>query len=352
MLKKIYDSFTKLLFTLLELYLTYLLLHYPKQSLEYASIGLDLWFKKMIPTLLPFMILSGIMVRMNLTERFAKCFHPLFHMLWGTSLNGSYVILMGMLCGFPMGARVIGELCNAGKLSEDEGAFLLAFCNNIGPIYFISFVMGTLSLSGNYIPFIIMYGVPLVYGCFLHYMVYIKKALCYIFKKNPDILYKEESTNLYKKTQSYAYISYIDKHALKTQSNENHPTPPLLSAIDDSVISGLIGIGKLGGYMVFFNLLNVMFIPFSALPDKFLALCNCILEITSGINRIGASGFYMILILLPFGGLSCMAQTYSMIKDTNLSISRYFMHKCIQTIIAAIIYLFVFVFSSYYVLWQ
>lgn len=336
MLKKIYDSFTKLLFTLLALYLTYLLLHYPKQSLEYASIGLDLWFKKMIPTLLPFMILSGIMVRMNLTERFARCFHPLFHMLWGTSLNGSYVILMGMLCGFPMGARVIGELCHAGKLSEDEGAYLLAFCNNIGPIYFISFVMGTLSLSGNYIPFIIMYGVPLVYGCVLHYLVYIKKALCYLLKKK----------------KSYTYISYTRNNVLKAQSIEHHPTPTLLSAIDDSIVSGLIGIGKLGGYMVFFNLLNVMFIPFSALSGKFLALCNCILEITSGINRIGATGFYMILILLPFGGLSCMAQTYSMIKDTNLSISRYFMHKCIQTIITAIIYLFVFAFSSYCALQQ
>lgn len=335
MFKKIYDSFTKLLFTLLALYITYLLLHYPKQSLEYASIGLELWFKKMIPTLLPFMILSGIMVRMNLTERFARCFHPLFHMLWGTTLNGSYVILMGMLCGFPMGARVIGELCHAGKLSEDEGAFLLAFCNNIGPIYFISFVMGTLSLSGNYIPFIIMYGVPLVYGFILRYLVYIKRVLCCLFKKK----------------KSYTYISYTDHNTLKAQSAESLTTPPLLSAIDDSVISGLIGIGKLGGYMVFFNLLNVMFIPFSALPGKFLALCNCILEITSGINRIGLSGFYMILILLPFGGLSCMAQTYSMIKDTNLSISKYFMHKCIQTIITAIIYLFVFAFSSYCALW-
>lgn len=320
MLKKIYNSFTMLLFTLLALYLTYLLLHYPKQSLEYASIGLDLWFKKMIPTLLPFMILSGIMVRMNLTERFARCFHPLFHILWGTSLNGSYVILMGMLCGFPMGARVIGELCHANKLSEEEGTFLLAFCNNIGPIYFISFVMGTLSLSGNYIPFIIMYGVPLVYGCFLRYLVYIKRLR--------------------------------GQNVIKAQSIESNPTPSLLSAIDDSVISGLIGIGKLGGYMVFFNLLNIMFIPFSALPGKFLALCNCILEITSGINRIGLSGFYMILILLPFGGLSCMAQTYSMIKDTNLSISKYFMHKFIQTIITAIIYLFVFAFSSYCALWQ
>lgn len=305
MLNKISDSITRALFTLLAIYLTFLLLRYPAISLNYASTGLLLWFQKMIPTLLPFMIISGVMVRMNLTERFAKFFHPLFHLIWGTSLNGSYVILMGMLCGFPMGARVIGELCHSGRLSEEEGAFLLAFCNNIGPIYFISFVMSTLSLSGNYIPFLIMYGVPLFYGFLLRF--------CLRGCGNRNM------ANLIPITTANA--------------------PSFLAAVDDSIISGLIGIGKLGGYMILFNLLNIMLIPFSSLPEKFLSICNCILEITSGISRLGMNGAYIILILLPFGGLSCMAQTYSMIKDTNLSVSRYFVHKCIQTAITGIIYI-------------
>lgn len=317
MLKKIADSSMQLLFTLLALYLTYLLLRYPGKALEHASLGLVLWFQKMIPTLLPFMILSGIMVRMSLTERFARFFHPLFNKLWGTSINGSYVILMGMLCGFPMGARVIGELCSAGKLSEDEGAFLLAFCNNIGPIYFISFVMSTLSLSGNYIPFAIMYSVPLCYGYLLRRLVYINR-------------------------------NFHIQSAIGIKNAKAAKTPSLLASIDDSIVSGLIGIGKLGGYMIFFNLLNIMFIPFAELPEKFLSLCNCILEITSGISRVGNSDLYMILILLPFGGLSCMAQTYSMIKDTGLSISAYFIHKCIQSAITALIYLLVCAFSSAY----
>ena len=310
MLQKISDSFTRIIFTLLAIYLTYLLLRYPAKSLEYASTGLFLWFQKMIPTLLPFMIISGIMVRMNLTERFAKFFHPLFHLIWGTSLNGSYVILMGMLCGFPMGARVIGELCHADKLSEKEGAFLLAFCNNIGPIYFISFVMSTLSLSGNYVPFLIMYGVPLCYGFLLHFFAGFHSA------------------------RENAALCHINN------------TPSLLTAIDDSIISGLIGIGKLGGYMVLFNLLNIMLLPFSSLPEMFLSFCNCILEITSGLSRTGANGLYMILILLPFGGLSCMAQTYSMIKDTKLSVSHYFIHKCIQMAITAAIYLCLLSFNA------
>ena len=32
-------------------------------GLSYAAMGLNLWFEKMIPSLLPFMMLSGIMVR-------------------------------------------------------------------------------------------------------------------------------------------------------------------------------------------------------------------------------------------------------------------------------------------------
>lgn len=331
MFKRSISSFTQLLFTLLALYLTWLLLRYPAQALAYASTGLLLWFKKMIPTLLPFMILSGVMVRMNLTECFARCFHPLFHMVWGTSLNGSYVILMGMLCGFPMGARVIGELICAGKLSEEEGAFLLSFCNNIGPIYFISFVMSTLSLSGNYRPFIIMYGVPLLYGCLYGRLISIKKQI--LQKKELKI----DSSSL--PIEAASVPAPIHAASISVAHS-----PSLLAAIDDSIVSGLIGIAKLGGYMVFFNLLNIMMLPFSSLPELFLAFCNCALEITSGISRIGSKGFYMILILLPFGGLSCMAQTYSMIKDTNLSISRYFLHKCIQSIITLVIYFFLLFF--------
>ena len=315
------DSFMQTLFTLLALYLTCLLLRCPVQALHYASTGLLLWFQKMIPTLLPFMILSGIMIRMNLTERFVRFFHPLFHKIWGTSPNGSYVVLTGMLCGFPMGARVIGQLCQAGKMSEKEGSFLLSFCNNIGPVYFLSFVMSTLSLSGNYLPFFVMYGVPLCYGAALYRLRFFSK-----------------------------HTAAASSGVLRAASHSDAPERvSFLEAVDDSIVSGLIGIGKLGGYMVFFNLLNIMFLPFSALPERFLAFCNCILEITSGINSAGSREKLMVLILLPFGGFSCIAQTYSMIKETGLSISRYFLHKCAQTVITAIFYIFLCA-SSYNIL--
>ena len=150
------DKLYRLLFTALSLYLIALLLRHPALSLEYASTGLNLWLTKMVPTLLPFMILSGIMVRMDLTENFVTLLHPLLHRLYGTSKNGSYTIIMGFLCGFPMGARIVGELYESGRLSRGEGSRLLYFCNNIGPIYFLSYVVPVLAIEKPLLPFLLM----------------------------------------------------------------------------------------------------------------------------------------------------------------------------------------------------
>ena len=114
---------------------------------------------------------------------------------------------------------------------------------------------------------------------------------------------------------------------------------PVLAAVNDAVRSGLIGIAGLGGYMVFFNLLNILFAPFPHADSAVLQIFRCLLEITGGIASAGRSLFYPILILLPFGGFSCIAQTYSMICRTDLSMRPYVFHKVMQTVLTALCYL-------------
>lgn len=309
-------NLVRFLYMAVGVYVIFLLLRYPALSLQYALAGLRLWFDKMIPTLLPFMILSGILINMNLTEGFVRLFHPVLHFLYGTTPNGSYTLIMGFLCGFPMGARIAGELCRTGRLSVREGNRLLAFCNNIGPVYFLSFVVSTLSLEKPLMPFLVMYGVPLVYGLFV--------------MRFP----KQTSRSLYRPTKSvFSDLSVAALPEQKTQSEG------LLEATDHAVVSGLIGIAKLGGYMVFFNLLNILFVPFTRLPDTLPKAYYCILEITGGIARCGSSHPFLVLVMLPFGGFSCIAQTYSMIRDTDLSIRTYVWHKLAQTAITVLVYM-------------
>ena len=302
----------QVLFTMLAVYLIFLMLRYPALALEYASTGLHLWFTKMIPALLPFMILSGIMIRMNLTETFVHLLHPVLHRIFGTSPNDSYTMIMGFLCGFPMGARIVGELYEKEMISGGEGSSLLYFCNNIGPIYFLSYVVPMLAIDKPLIPFLIMYGIPVFYGFLLMRIV------------------------------PLFHLSRRHDTAVSGNIEFKSPQPPqresFLAAVDSSVVSGLIGIARLGGYMVFFNLLNILFVPFHKADQNLLNVYRCLLEITSGIDYSGRSIYYGVLILLPFGGFSCIAQTYSMIRQTSLSIRHYVFHKIIQTALTALCY--------------
>lgn len=350
--KDLRSRFVRFLYMAIGVYLIFLLLRYPALSLQYALAGLQLWFEKMIPTLLPFMILSGILINMNLTEGFVRLFHPILRFFYGTTPNGSYTLIMGFLCGFPMGARIAGELCRTGRLSVREGNLLLAFCNNIGPIYFLSFVVSTLSLEQPLVPFFVMYGVPLVYGLFvmrfpLLFPVFASESQTRIracsfdrqikMKKGSFLLGRLFTTQtplpLNRPTESVqTELSAVALPKQKTQAEG------LFDATDHAVVSGLIGIAKLGGYMVFFNLLNILFVPFTRLPDTLLKAYYCILEITGGIARCGSLHPFLVLAMLPFGGFSCIAQTYSMIRGTNLSIRAYVCHKLAQTAVTAIIY--------------
>ena len=111
-------------------------------SLAYAALGLNLWYEKMVPVLLPFMILSGTLIRMGMTDSLIRPVRPLFGRIFRLPGPGIYVILVGFLCGFPMGARTIADLRNRQELSSEEGQYLLAFCNNSGPAFILG-VVGT-----------------------------------------------------------------------------------------------------------------------------------------------------------------------------------------------------------------
>lgn len=306
-------KFKKNMLTAFFLMLTALMLLHSEESLYYALTGLNLWFLKMIPTLFPFMILSGIMVRMNLTERFAGLFDPVLGPVFKVSKNGVYCIIMGFLCGFPMGAKVITELYERDRLQKSEAEFLLAFCNNIGPIYFISFALPTIGITAG-LPYCIfgMYGLPLLYGLVLRYTKYRKEE--------------------FRKKGAAGLPVTADTHSL-------------LFYADDAIHAAASGITGLGGYMILFNLLNL--VPHAIfqrmgvskqVSSAILPVLNGVLEITGGIHRMGTHYPMTVLLLLPFGGLSCIAQTYSIIKNTELSLRNYCMHKVILMLLTGIYY--------------
>ena len=304
-----------LFITILFLLLAGCILTNSQLSLHYATLGLKLWFDKMIPSLLPFMILSGVMVRLRLTEKLAVIAYPAVKPVYGVRKNVCYCMLLGFLCGFPMGAKVTGELLEHDRLTLREAEYLMAFCNNIGPVYFLSFA---LPLLGRRLiaPYLFgMYGIPLLYGLFLRRTLYRDIGIGGSIETAPRPLPAETQT----------------------------PFPErFLDALDSSVRSSVQSILTLGGYMVLFNLLNLL--PHVLLGHS-LPMAAPLLEITGGLGMLGDALPLYSLLALSFCGFSCIAQTYSCIRNTDISLSGYILHKVILTLLGACFYLFWFLLS-------
>ena len=290
-----------------------LMLLYPQICLGYSLTGLQLWFERMIPALFPFMVLSGVIVRMNLTEDIVSIFTPILLPLFHVKKTVIYGILMGFLCGFPMGAKVAVQFYENKKITEQEAEYLLCFCNNIGPIYFLSYVLPTLGIK-NVWPYLIgMYGLPLAYGILLRYTLY----------RNKISSWQGHSSIKSKQDKTFRVTAVPQKK-------------DFLGSLDLSLKDSINSIVVLGGYMIIFNAFNLL--PRILLSDYAL-WGTPMLEITGGIGLLGASAPFYILCLIPFGGLCCMAQTYTIINNTPLKISKYMWHKLVLTIITIAYYL-------------
>lgn len=291
-----------------------------KVAKEFASLGLMTWYEHMIPTLLPFMIFSGILIRLDLVKLFMKPFSVFLRPLFRLNSYGIYVIVMGFLCGFPIGAKNCAELYMNGKLTKAEAEYLMAFTNNIGPTYFFTFVLSSIyKAKSPLFSSFLMFGIPFLYGIFLRYTLYRKKIPFYG---------KEETKKPAFSPKKSAYS--------------------LFEAMDSSITASLVQIAILGGYMVLFNLF--VLIPFTLLKGNslFYGILHSILEISGGFAVIKHQEMsYLTRTLLvhgvlSFNGLCCFAQTMNIINETDLSGRKYFCHKLITcgiTLLCILIFL-------------
>ena len=95
------------------LILMILLLCFPNLCLHAAQNGLLLWFNKVLPSMLPFMIFINILVPLNGLQGFISHCTPLAQRLWHLPGESFFAFLMGVLAGYPMGAKVVKNLyCN------------------------------------------------------------------------------------------------------------------------------------------------------------------------------------------------------------------------------------------------
>ena len=84
-----------------------------------------LWFHTVLPTLLPFMLCSSAIVAFGAVPAITRPLAPLFSRL-SLSENGSYALMAGILCGYPMGPKTAADFLAEEEISTEEARYLLA----------------------------------------------------------------------------------------------------------------------------------------------------------------------------------------------------------------------------------
>ncbi len=279
------------------------ILAFPGESVGAASIGLNLWYENMLPTLLPFSILSYILIHSGILDSCASAAHRLLGKIFPISSAGLYPLIAGLLFGFPMGSKITADLVQSGKMSREEGQRLFCACNNISPMFVGSFILAQ-SLNRPELrlaTYLILYVPPL--------------ALYMVWNRNRH--FKAPSGSVPKKAASMN-----------------------LQLIDAGIMNGFETLAKLGGYIILFAILAQMttMLPISD------PLIKCLLigftEITNGISYTARQGldftlaYPLMVSFTAFGGLSGFAQTASMVKDSKLSMLPYLQMKLAGTAIS------------------
>ena len=322
------------------------LLIFSGSNLPAIKSGLQLWATSVVPSLFPFFVATELLMHTNIINIFGRVLNGYMKPLFNISGEGAFAFIMGIISGYPVGAKIASKFRENNICTKAECERLLSFTNNSGPLFIIGTV-GILMYQNTGIGILLF---------ITHLLGSLSVGLVFRFwkrNKNDSI---GESKKVVIKKQNYSYVS--DK---KTASFSN-----LGEIMAESITNSISTILLIGGFVVLFSsiisilkasgILNVLcmaispILNFLHIDSSFASgLLTGILEITNGIQSISSIACKKISIniiitafLLGFGGISVFLQVFSITSKTDLSIKPYIYGKILHALFAAF-YTFIFI---------
>ncbi len=309
------------------LFLVFLVL-FSQTNLFAAKAGLTLWSKNVVPSLFPFFIATELLNYTNIPYYLGKLTNRFMRPLFNVPGEGSYAFIMGIISGYPVGAKIVNNFVEDGTCTKSEAERMLAFTNNSGPL----FIIGTVGIS--------LFG-DITIGVIL-FITHILSCL------TVGLIFGFISKHVFSTSRKRNYI--------ETSTNKTYNISDLGTILSNSITNSISTILLIGGFIVLFSIIisilnNLKLIDLLAdilanigIPFEFGAsLLTGLLELTNGVNSIScihtknmSSQIIASAFLLGFAGFSIFLQIFSIASKNNLSMKPYFFGKVLQGIISSV----------------
>ena len=105
---------------------------FPKEFSQGAATGLQNSASIIVPSLFPFMVAASLLGEGDLPPLLKRIVNPVTQKLFGQPAESAVAIFIGLLGGYPSGARAASALYEGGKISKKQAENLMLFCVNSG----------------------------------------------------------------------------------------------------------------------------------------------------------------------------------------------------------------------------
>ena len=305
------------------------LILFSKNNLTSAKNGLILWATAVVPSLFPFFVSTELLSYTNIIKYLGKWLNPIMKPLFNVPGEGSFAFLMGLISGYPVGAKIISNFIEQGIVTKQEAERLLAFTNNSGPL----FIIGTVGIT--------LFGSTTI-GILLfitHLLACVTVGIILRFFNKSNSISNNHNYNYSNKTVSISSLGEV---------------------LEKSITNSISTILMIGGFVVIFSVVISILNQSGILNSVSLILtpilCSIgfptelikpilagIVELTNGVSLVATTHIKAISIniisasfLLGFGGGCVLLQVFSIISKAGLSIKTYVIGKLLQGIFAAI----------------
>lgn len=311
---------------------------YPEDAFHSSVNGLRLWFDIVLPALLPFFVMAEVLMGLGVIHFIGAVLEPLMRPLFRIPGAGAFAAALGLAAGYPLGAKLAGNLARARLCTDAEGERLVSLANTADPL----FMVGAVAVG--------MFHMPGIGGVLAvsHYLAVFCVGLLMRFhaRHAPSTPEPRVTGPIFTRALDALY---------EARRQDGRPIGTLFG---DAVRESMGALLFIGGTIMMFSVLIRLLVAAGVIGfltsllqtplgmfgiDETLtgALLIGVVEITNGAkvaSGANASLVHKITItsgIIAWSGLSVHTQVAAMLHGTNIRITPYIVSRAIHAVLAA-----------------
>lgn len=277
----------------------------PAKNIQNVSAGVLIWATSVLPALFPFFFLSKLLIELDAFGGLSTLLSKPTQKIFGAPPAASYIFLLSVVCGYPMGAKLTAEFYEKGALDKTQCLKLATFCSTGGPIFIIGTVGG----------------------------VYLKSAAAGAIILVSHILGALANGLLYRRR----FVSVSECGRLISQQKNNG------EILGDCMQNSIISVLSVGGFVTVFYMWTQMLLslpPLSGAGKLVQGIAGGLLEVTAGCKILADTGSAPLTVvlccfLISLGGLCIFLQSSVFYRKCGVGSGKIMLFKLTQAIFSA-----------------